>query len=128
MSIAIRLARGGAKKRPYYRIVVADTRSARDGRFIEKLGTYNPMLAKDDANRVVLDLDRAKHWLGVGAKATDRVARFLDAAGLLKRAPSANPKKAEPGSKAKERVAARAEKAEKAAAAAAAPAEAAAAE
>jgi small subunit ribosomal protein S16 len=128
MSIAIRLARGGAKKRPYYRIVVADTRSARDGRFIEKLGTYNPMLAKDDANRVVLDLERAKHWLGVGAKATDRVARFLDAAGLLKRAPSANPNKGVPGAKAKERVAARAEKAEKAAAAAAEPAEAAAAE
>ncbi len=118
MSIAIRLARGGAKKRPYYRIVVSDTRSARDGRFIEKLGTYNPMLAKDDANRVVLDLDRAKHWLGVGAKASDRVARFLDAAGLLKRAPSVNPKKAEPGAKAKDRANTRAEKA----AAAAAPA------
>jgi small subunit ribosomal protein S16 len=111
MSIAIRLARGGAKKRPYYRIVVSDTRSARDGRFIEKLGTYNPMLAKDDANRVVLDLDRAKHWLGVGAKASDRVARFLDAAGVLKRAPSVNPNKGVPGAKAKERADARATKA-----------------
>jgi small subunit ribosomal protein S16 len=119
MSVAIRLARGGAKKRPYYRIVVSDTRSARDGRFIEKIGTYNPMLAKDDANRVVLDLDRAKHWLAVGAKASDRVARFLDAAGLLKRVPSVNAEKGAPGAKAKERAAAKVEKAEKAAAAAA---------
>jgi small subunit ribosomal protein S16 len=121
MSVSIRLARGGAKKRPYYRIVVTDTRSARDGRFIEKLGTYNPMLAKDDAKRVVLDLERAKHWLSVGAQASDRVARFLDAAGLLKRTVGNNPKQAEPGAKAKERVASRAEKAEKAAAAAAEP-------
>ncbi len=121
MSLAIRLARGGAKKRPYYRIVVSDTRSPRDGRFIEKIGTYNPMLAKDDAKRVVLDLDRAKHWLGVGAKASDRVARFLDAAGVIKRAASNNPNKGTPGAKAKERVEARAEKAEKAAAAAAEP-------
>jgi small subunit ribosomal protein S16 len=119
MSVAIRLARGGAKKRPYYRIVVSDTRSARDGRFIEKIGTYNPMLAKDDANRVVLDLDRAKHWLAVGAKASDRVARFLDAAGLLKRVASVNAEKGAPGAKAKERAAAKVEKAEKAAAAAA---------
>ncbi len=119
MSVAIRLARGGAKKRPYYRIVVSDTRSARDGRFIEKIGTYNPMLAKDDANRVVLDLDRAKHWLSVGAKASDRVARFLDAAGLLKRVASVNAEKAVPGAKAKERAGAKIEKAEKAAAAAA---------
>jgi small subunit ribosomal protein S16 len=119
MSVAIRLARGGAKKRPYYRIVVSDSRSARDGRFIEKIGTYNPMLAKDDANRVVLDLDRAKHWLTVGAKASDRVARFLDAAGVLKRVPSVNAEKAVPGAKAKERAGAKIEKAEKLAAAAA---------
>jgi small subunit ribosomal protein S16 len=119
MSVAIRLARGGAKKRPYYRIVVSDTRSARDGRFIEKIGTYNPMLAKDDTNRVVLDLDRAKHWLAVGAKASDRVARFLDAAGVLKRTPSVNAEKGVPGAKAKERAAAKVEKEEKASAAAA---------
>jgi small subunit ribosomal protein S16 len=119
MSVSIRLARGGAKKRPYYRIVVSDTRSARDGRFIEKIGTYNPMLAKDDANRVVLDLDRAKHWLSVGAQASDRVARFLDAAGLLKRVASVNAEKAVPGAKAKERATAKVEKAEKASAAAA---------
>ena len=80
MSVSIRLARGGAKKRPYYRIVVANSRDARDGRFIEKIGTYNPLLAKDDAKRIVLDADRAKHWLSVGAQPTDRVARFLDAA------------------------------------------------
>ncbi len=79
MSVSIRLSRGGSKKRPYYRIVVADSRSPRDGNFIEKVGTYNPMLAKDDANRVTLNSDRLKHWLSVGAQPTDRVARFLDA-------------------------------------------------
>jgi small subunit ribosomal protein S16 len=92
MSVSIRLARGGAKKRPYYRIVVANSRSPRDGAFIEKIGSYNPLLAKDDANRVVIDADRAKHWLSVGAQPTDRVARFLDAAGVKERAARNNPK------------------------------------
>ncbi len=104
MSVSIRLSRGGSKKRPYYRIVVADSRSPRDGNFIEKVGTYNPMLAKDDANRVTLNSDRLKHWLSVGAQPTDRVARFLDAAGLKERPARNNPKKAEPGEKAKERL------------------------
>lgn len=104
MAVSIRLSRGGSKKRPYYRIVVADARAPRDGAFIEKVGTYNPMLAKDDANRVTLNADRLKHWLGVGAQPTDRVARFLDAAGLKERAARLNPKKAEPGEKAKERA------------------------
>lgn len=126
MAVSIRLSRGGSKKRPYYRIVVADARSPRDGNFIEKIGTYNPLLAKDDANRVKLDGDRAKHWLSVGAQPTDRVARFLDTAGLKERAARNNPKKAEPGEKAKERAEEKAEKlkaAEEAAAeAAAAPA------
>jgi small subunit ribosomal protein S16 len=110
MATSIRLSRGGSKKRPYYRIVVADARSPRDGKFIEKIGTYNPLLAKDDANRIVLDGERAKHWLSVGAQPTDRVARFLDAAGVKERAARNNPKKAEPGEKAKERAEERAEK------------------
>lgn len=129
MALAIRLARGGAKKRPFYRIVVADTRTPRDGRFVERIGSYNPMLAKDSAERVVLDTERAKYWLGVGALPTDRVARFLDAAGLLTRKVRSNPKKAEPGQKARERAEEKATKlaeAEEAARAAAeAPAEAA---
>lgn len=104
MAVSIRLSRGGSKKRPYYRIVVADSRAPRDGAFIEKVGTYNPMLPKDDANRVTLNGDRLKHWLSVGAQPTDRVARFLDAAGLKERAARNNPKKAEPGEKAKERL------------------------
>jgi small subunit ribosomal protein S16 len=123
MSVSIRLARGGAKKRPYYRIVVANSRSSRDGRFIEKIGSYNPLLAKDDANRVVLDTERAKHWLSVGAQPTDRVARFLDAAGLKERAAKSNPNKGQPGEKAKERAEERAAKAAAAAEAAAPPAE-----
>ncbi|PTQ07389.1 30S ribosomal protein S16 [Sphingomonas oleivorans] len=110
MSVSIRLSRGGAKKRPYYRIVVANSRSPRDGAFIEKIGTYNPLLAKDDEKRVVLDVERAKHWLAVGAQPTDRVARFLDAAGVKERAARNNPKKAEPGEKAKERAEERAAK------------------
>jgi len=126
MALSIRLSRGGSKKRPYYRIVVADARSPRDGRFIEKIGTYNPLLAKDSAERVKLDGDRAKHWLSNGAQPTDRVARFLDAAGVRERAARNNPNKAEPGEKAKERAEERATKlaeAEEArAAAAAAPA------
>ena len=123
MSVKIRLARGGAKKRPYYYIVVANTASPRDGRYIEQIGTFNPMLKKDDEARVKLDLDRAKYWVGVGAQPTDRVARFLDAAGLLKRTPSNNPDKAKPKNKRVEREAAQAEKAAKAAEAAAAGAE-----
>jgi ribosomal protein S16 len=111
MSLKLRLARAGTKKRPFYHIVVADARSPRDGRFIEKLGTYNPLLAKDNEGRVVLDAERAQHWLSVGAQATDRVERFLDAAGLLKRSPRNNPQKAEPGAKAKERAEERAAKA-----------------
>ncbi len=104
MAVSIRLSRGGSKKRPYYRIVVADARSPRDGNFIEKVGTYNPMLAKDDANRVSLNTDRLKHWLSVGAQPTDRVARFLDVAGLRERAVRNNPNKGKPGEKALERV------------------------
>lgn len=111
MAVAIRLSRGGSKKRPYYRIVVSDTRSPRDGRYLEQIGTYNPLLAKDDENRVKLNEDRARYWLGVGAQATDRVARFLDVAGIKERAPKNNPKKAEPGEKAKERAEERAAKA-----------------
>jgi small subunit ribosomal protein S16 len=128
MSLKIRLARGGAKKRPYYRIVIADTRSPRDGRFIEKIGSFNPLLPKDREDRVVLDLERAKHWLSVGALPTDRVARFLDAAGVVKRAASNNPNKAKPKAKAQERLEAARLAAEEAKAAAEAPAEEAAAE
>ncbi|MFA5988729.1 MAG: 30S ribosomal protein S16 [Sphingomonas sp.] len=123
MAISIRLSRGGSKKRPYYRVVVADARSPRDGRFIEKIGTYNPLLAKDNADRIKIDADRAKHWLGVGAQPTDRVARFFDAMGLKERPARNNPNKGKPGEKATERAEERAEKlkaAEEAAAAAAA--------
>ena len=123
MALAIRLSRGGAKKRPYYRIVVADSRSPRDGRFIEKLGTYNPLLAKDSPERVKLDTDRISHWLSVGAQPSDRVLRFLDAAGIRERPARNNPQKAEPGEKAKERVEQRAAREAEAAEAAAAPAE-----
>ena len=96
MALKIRLARGGSKKRPYYRIVVADVRNPRDGRFIEKLGTYNPLLSKESNERVTLQVDRIKYWLGVGAKPTDRVLRFLDAEDIAKRPPRNNPKKAIP--------------------------------
>jgi len=126
MALSMRLSRGGSKKRPYYRIVIADARSPRDGKFIEKIGTYNPLLAKDDEKRIVLDGDRAKHWLSVGAQPTDRVARFLDVAGIKERTAKNNPNKGKPGEKAVERAEERAEKAkaaeEAAAAAAAAPA------
>ncbi|MCJ7422276.1 30S ribosomal protein S16 [Sphingomicrobium astaxanthinifaciens] len=132
MAVAIRLARGGAKKRPYYRIVVADSRNSRDGRFIERVGSYNPLLAKDNPERVKLDKERIQHWLSVGAQPTDRVLRFLDAEGLMKREARNNPQKGEPGEKAKERAEERAAKeaeaAEAAKAAAEAPAEEAAAE
>lgn len=104
MAVAIRLSRGGAKKRPYYRIVVADGRAPRDGKYLEQIGTYNPMLPKDSGERVKLNEDRARHWLSVGAKPSDRVHRFLDAAGILERAPRNNPHKGEPGEAAKERA------------------------
>jgi small subunit ribosomal protein S16 len=119
MSVKIRLTRGGAKKRPHYQIVVADSRYPRDGRFIEKIGRFDPMKPKDSADRVVLDLEKAKAWLAKGAQPTDRVLRFLDAAGLMKRPVRNNPEKAVAGEKMTARAA-------KKAAAAAAPAEAAA--
>ena len=122
MSLKIRLARAGAKKRPFYRIVVADTRSPRDGRFIEKLGTFNPLLAKDATERVHMDTDRISHWLAVGAQPTDRVLRLLDAAGIRSRPARMNPKKGEPGKKAQERAQEREDAANAASEAAAAPA------
>jgi small subunit ribosomal protein S16 len=106
MSARIRLSRGGAKKRPYYYVVVAHSASPRDGRYIEQIGTFDPMLKKDSPDRVKLNLDRCKHWLSVGAQPTDRVQRLLDAAGLLKREPRNNPEKAKPRKKAQERAAA----------------------
>jgi small subunit ribosomal protein S16 len=121
MALKIRLARGGAKKRPFYRIVVAEATAPRDGRFIERLGTYNPILPRDHAERVKLDTDRVQHWLSVGAKPTDRVLRFLDAAGLAKGPARSNPSKALPGKKRAERETAEAEAAAAAAAAAAPP-------
>ena len=127
MSLKIRLARAGAKKRPFYRIVVADSKSPRDGRYIEKVGTYDPLLSRD-GERVTLVEERVKHWLSVGAQPTDRVLRFLDKAGMRKRDARSNPTKGQPGKKRVEReeakVAAAAEKAKAAAEAAAAPAEA----
>jgi small subunit ribosomal protein S16 len=126
MSLKIRLSRGGAKKRPFYRIVVADSRSPRDGRYIEKVGTFNPLLPRDSEDRIKLDTDRVKHWLSNGALPTDRVLRFLDAEGLMKREARNNPEKAKPGKKRLEREEAkRAAGEEKAAAAAAAEQEAA---
>ena len=110
MAVAIRLSRGGAKKRPYYRIVVADSRSARDGKYLEQIGTYNPLLAKDSPERVKLNEDRARHWLSVGAKPSDRVHRFLDKAGILEREARNNPNKGKPGEKAVERAEEKAEK------------------
>lgn len=125
MAVSIRLSRGGSKKRPYYRIVVADARSPRDGRFIERIGSYNPLLAKDNPERVKLDTERAKYWVEAGAQPSDRVARFLDAAGVKERPARNNPNKAVPGKKAtdraEDRAAKAAEAAEAAAAAAAAP-------
>jgi small subunit ribosomal protein S16 len=111
MATSIRLSRGGSKKRPYYRIVVADSRAPRDGKFIERIGSYNPVLPKGDEKRVVLDTERAKHWVAAGAQPTDRVARFLDAAGVKERPARNNPNKAVPGQKAKDRAEDRATKA-----------------
>ncbi len=112
MATKIRLARGGSKKRPFYAIVASDSRMPRDGRFLEKLGTYNPLLPKDSEDRVKMDVERVQYWLSQGAQPTDRIARFLEAAGLREKATRANMKKAEPGKKAKERAAEKAAKAE----------------
>jgi SSU ribosomal protein S16P len=122
----IRLARGGSKKRPFYSIVASDSRMPRDGRFIEKLGTYNPLLPKDSEERVKMNMERVKYWLSQGAQPTDRIARFLEAAGEMDKQERANMKKAVPGKKAQERAEEKAAKAAEAAEAAAAPAEAAA--
>lgn len=119
MSLKIRLARGGSKKRPYYQIVVADARSPRDGRFIDKVGSWNPMLGKDNEKRVELNVDAIKAWLEKGAQPTDRVLRFMAEAGIAERAARSNPDKAKPGKKAQERAAEKAQKAADAAAAAA---------
>ena len=127
MSVSLRLSRGGSKKRPYYKVVVANSRAPRDGKYLEQVGTYNPLLAKDDENRVRLVEDRVRYWLGVGAQPTDRVARMLDKAGIKERAATVNPQKGEPGKKAKERAEEKAEKAREAEEAAAAAAAAAAA-
>lgn len=122
MAVKLRLARGGAKKRPYYYIVAAHSTSPRDGRYIEQVGTYDPMLKKDNPERVKLNEERCRHWMSVGAQPTDRVARFLDAAGLLKREARNNPDRAKPKKKAQERMKLEAEKAEAAKKAAEAPA------
>ena len=124
MSLKIRLSRGGSKKRPYYRVVVADARMPRDGRFIERIGSFNPLLPKDDATRLTIDVEKAKDWMAKGAQPTDRVTRLLDTLGVLKREARNNPEKAKPKKKAQERLAAAAAKEEAAKAAAAAPAEA----
>jgi len=121
MAMKIRLARGGSKKRPHYSIVAADSRSPRDGRFIEKLGTYDPLLPKDNEGRVKIDLERAQYWIGQGAEATDRVARFLEAAGVAPKTARSNPKRGEPGKAAVERAKSKAAKVAAAAEAAAAP-------
>ncbi|MEM1360979.1 MAG: 30S ribosomal protein S16 [Pseudomonadota bacterium] len=104
MAMKLRLARGGSKKRPFYRIVAADSRMPRDGRYVERLGTYNPLLPKDSEERVKMDMERVQYWLGKGATPTDRVSRMLEAAGVLDKKERNNPKKAEPGAKAKERA------------------------
>ncbi|MFN3635723.1 MAG: 30S ribosomal protein S16 [Rhizobium rhizophilum] len=119
MSLKIRLARGGSKKRPYYQIVVADARAPRDGRFLDRVGSWNPMLGKDNEKRVELDVDSIKAWVAKGAQPTDRVLRFMAEAGIAERAVRSNPDKAKPGKKAQERTAERAQKAADAAAAAA---------
>ncbi|MCG6901941.1 MAG: 30S ribosomal protein S16 [Rhodobacter sp.] len=123
MAMKIRLSRGGSKKRPHYSIVAADSRMPRDGRFLEKLGTYNPLLPKDSEERVKMDLERVQHWLGKGAQPTDRVVRMLEAAGVIEKTERNNPNKAKPGKKAVDRAQEKADKAAAAAEAAAAPAE-----
>ncbi|MBZ0218310.1 MAG: 30S ribosomal protein S16 [Fimbriimonadaceae bacterium] len=123
MTLRIRLARGGAKKRPHYRIVIADSRSPRDGRFIERVGTYNPLVPKDHADRIKLNEERIKYWLSQGAQPSDRVLRFLDGADIMKREARNNPNKAKPGAKALERIEEKKQAAEDAKVAAEAPAE-----
>ena len=123
MAMKIRLARGGSKKRPFYRIVAADSRMPRDGRFIEKLGTYNPLLPKDSEERVQMDVEKVKEWMAKGAQPTDRVRRMLEAAGALPKTERNNPNKGTPGKKAQERMQEKADKAAAASEAAAAPAE-----
>ncbi len=120
MAMKIRLARGGSKKRPFYSIVAADSRMPRDGRFIEKLGTYNPLLAKDNESRIVMNAERVQYWLDQGAQPTDRVSRFLESAGVVAKKARNNPKAGTPGKAAQERAK---EKADKLAAASEAPAE-----
>ena len=122
MAMKIRLARGGSKKRPFYRIVAADSRMPRDGRFIERLGTYNPLLPKDSEARVTMNVERIQYWMGQGAQPTDRIRRMLEAAGVVPATTRANPKQGEPGEKAKKRAAEKAAKAEAATEAATAPA------
>ena len=112
MAMKIRLARGGSKKRPFYRIVAADSRMPRDGRFVEKLGTYNPLLPKDSEERVKMDIDRVKHWFSEGAQPTDRISRMLEAAGVLEKKTRSNPNKGKPGEKAEARIQEKADKAE----------------
>ena len=124
MAMKIRLARGGSKKRPHYAIVASDSRMPRDGRFIEKLGTYAPLLPKDSADRVKMDVERVQYWLGQGAQATDRVSRMLEAAGIIEKKNRTNLKKGEPGKQAKARAEEKAAKVAAAAEAAAAPVEA----
>ena len=123
MAIKIRLARGGSKKRPFYRIVAADSRMPRDGRFIEKLGTYNPLLPKDSEDRVKMDVEKVQEWIAKGAQPTERVVRMLEAAGIREKTERNNPKKGAPGKKAQERAQEKADKAAAAAEAANAPAE-----
>ena len=123
MAMKIRLARGGSKKRPFYRIVAADSRMPRDGRFIEKLGTYNPLLPKDSEDRVKMDVEKVQEWIAKGAQPTERVVRMLEAAGIREKTERNNPKKGAPGKKAQERVQEKADKAAAAAEAANAPAE-----
>ena len=123
MAMKIRLARGGSKKRPFYRIVAADSRMPRDGRFIEKLGTYNPLLPKDSEERVKMDIEKIQEWIAKGAQPTDRVARMLEAAGVREKTERNNPNKGTPGKKAQDRVEEKAAKATAAVEAAAAPAE-----
>jgi len=123
MAMKIRLARGGSKKRPFYRIVAADSRMPRDGRFIEKLGTYNPLLPKDSEDRVKMDVEKVQEWIAKGAQPTERVTRMLEAAGVREKTERNNPKKGAPGKKAQERVQEKADKAAAAAEAANAPAE-----
>ena len=123
MAMKIRLARGGSKKRPHYAIVAADSRMPRDGRFIEKLGTYNPLLPKDSEDRVKMNMERVQYWLDQGAQPTDRISRFLEAAGATEKKERNNPNKAKPGKKAQERAEEKAAKAAEAEEAANAPAE-----